>query len=740
MCVTREVAQAYPFPARCTHTTLRVQVPLARSMMPLPDPQALGALVVPAHAGHRAITQLHTVLAELLAADSLDQRELAFERLARWVTHRRKVPTVAGAPTEERPEISRLRLLLAVLQALPELRAGVAEALSLTLSATQGARFLARAGLPGDRGLWPETIERLFKSVLPEPRDETDLGQLVQRWVRGQRALDAVGLVPQEVARDTMLLFSEEAAAARGVGPLTPLVGEAIRLLAMRVSAVGLSDVIALRSERSPLEASPFYQLPRVIDATLAQSQTGSDADFARALEEARLCFGACREQVTFVVQNLEATGVSVDVVYRLELVERSLTRLDLLLRCLERGDDVTRARHRQTMIVTLLSARMHDRRIVDILHNTTHLLSRKIIERAGHTGEHYITTTAGQYFKMMLSAAGGGILTAGTAALKFLIGWLKFAPFVEGALSAINYAGSFLVMQMLGFTLATKQPSVTAAALAGTLRETSGHPELGPLVTTIASITRSQLAAAIGNVGMVIPASLAFDYYWGLTHDGAHFLDAETSAYVLHSLHPTQTGTLWYATLTGVLLWISSLCAGWLENWSAYRRLPEAIADHWLGRFVGRRTMAFFARAFSRNVAGFGGNTSLGILLAATPIAGKFFGLPLDVRHVTLSTGALTLALASLGMAPSNPEATAAAIGIACICALNFGISFVLSLNVALRAREVERKDILRLVAALVWTFIKSPFQFFLPPLNPTQVRVHGPHSVPPPRPGPEH
>ena len=74
-------------------------------MMPLPDPQALDTLVVPAHAGHRAIGQLHKVLSGVLQANSLEQRELAFEHLARWVTERRKVPTVAGAPVEERAEM-----------------------------------------------------------------------------------------------------------------------------------------------------------------------------------------------------------------------------------------------------------------------------------------------------------------------------------------------------------------------------------------------------------------------------------------------------------------------------------------------------------------------------------------------------------------------------------------------------------------------------------------------------------
>ena len=83
---------------------------------------------------------------------------------------------------------------------------------------------------------------------------------------------------------------------------------------------------------------------------------------------------------------------------------------------------------------------------------------------------------------------------------------------------------------------------------------------------------------------------------------------------------------------------------AGWLENWAVYRRLPEAIAEPPLGRFVGRGTMGCFSRFFTRNISGLGGNSALGLMLGMTPVMGKFFGLPLDVRHVTLSTGALTL------------------------------------------------------------------------------------------------
>ena len=86
-----------------------------------------------------------------------------------------------------------------------------------------------------------------------------------------------------------------------------------------------------------------------------------------------------------------------------------------------------------------------------------------------------------------------------------------------------------------------------------------------------------------------------------------------------------------------------------WRRASAVYRRLPEAIAEHRLGRLVGRGTMAWLSRFLLRNIAGFGGSTSLGFMLAMTPVMGKFFGLPLDVRHVTLSTGALTLSVAAL-------------------------------------------------------------------------------------------
>jgi site-specific recombinase len=229
--------------------------------------------------------------------------------------------------------------------------------------------------------------------------------------------------------------------------------------------------------------------------------------------------------------------------------------------------------------------------------------------------------------------------------------------------------------------------------------------------------MTRSQLAAALGNVGMVIPTTLLFDFVWKW-RTGQHFLDEATAKYVVTSMHPLESPVIWFATLTGGYLWFSSLAAGWLENWAIYRRLPEAIEQHRLGAVFGRKFMQRMAHGFRRQVAGFGGSVTLGTLLGVMPMLGKGFGLPIGAAHVTLSSGALTFAGCALGLDQVlTPHYGGAVIGIACIGLLNFGVSFVLALWVALRARLMVNREKLHLVRTLLGSFFRQPFSFFFPP-----------------------
>jgi site-specific recombinase len=303
-------------------------------------------------------------------------------------------------------------------------------------------------------------------------------------------------------------------------------------------------------------------------------------------------------------------------------------------------------------------------------------------------------------------------------AILKLYAATLALAPFFYGLSLAGAYLASFLLMQMLGFTLATKQPSMTAATLGSAIGQGGAGGRLSHLLELIPRITRSQLATAVANMGTVLPVAvgLSMAFAWW---KGRPLLNPAQAHYVVDALHPWRSGTLFYAALTGVLLWLSSLVAGWLENWAVYRRLPEALAHHRALRGVlGASGARKVADLFAHHIAGLGGNVSIGVLLALPPVVGAFFGLPLDVRHVTLSFGQLCLAGYALGPeAVLRADFLAALGGIGLTLAINFGVSFSLALAVALRARDVPRADALRLVRRVGVRFLREPRSFLFPP-----------------------
>jgi site-specific recombinase len=683
-----------------------------------PDAESLATR----HAGRvkpRDLRALHRLLSSLPAsAASIDAAMRALEAAARWLRSGATLIESEPAP------IVRLRLLVDILDEVPAWRRALAAA-TARVCAEGDALPALETGLPNDRGLWPESTDRLARRLLPSADSSRDLGALVSRMFPTMRDALWLAFVPDDLAARLVRLLDD---GTRGAGITPPFAQlaqatlDVIALVATRTSALGLSREIRARSPEVPLAASPFFLLPRLCDALF--SGLGSAAS-------CRDQISACRDALEAVRTHLEEFGVSVDVVYRIEVIAKNLDRLRDLLAVSDAPDADARAAAAFHVVAQIAAARVRDRSVRDMLSTNLHLLARKVIEHAGETGEHYITITRRQWWTMLASGGGGGIVTGATIVVKYLVLWGHFPLFVEGTFASANYAASFLLMQLCGFTLATKQPSMIAAALAGSLHGSGekGGDELADLVTLIQRICRSQLGAAIGNIALVAVAALLYNIVHIKLH-GAPFLDEHAAAHTLESFDPLHSGTIFFAALTGVLLWMSSLGAGWLENWVTYRRLPDAIANHRLGRVLGRGTMRWIARKLQHNVAGIGGNIAIGVLLGMTPAIGRFFGIPLEVRHVTLSTGSLALAGWTLGI--GAPHFFAAVAGISVMLALNFGVSFSCALFVALRARGINHAG-RRLLRAILVRFARQPLPFFVPvgpdattPLAVEHARIH--------------
>jgi site-specific recombinase len=166
------------------------------------------------------------------------------------------------------------------------------------------------------------------------------------------------------------------------------------------------------------------------------------------------------------------------------------------------------------------------------------------------------------------------------------------------------------------------------------------------------------------------------------------------------------------------MILWISALVGGWFENYSAFMQLPKAIAQHPWPRLLGKERMKGLAASVDANLSSWTTCIVLGYLLGFTPAVGRFFGIPLDVRHVTLSFGTLALAAASFGRDWLHRGWFLYTIlGIAITFVMNLGVSFSIAAAVAMKAYGVPRKDQLEVLLFTMKRFLKSPGQFLLPP-----------------------
>ncbi len=647
----------------------------------------------------KASPLLRVLLAKLKPDGAYEDQLTAVEQLGRFIVAGPHVPGAAGGDA-----LARLEMLVVALERIPNARKRFQAAVYSVLSQVRGIKLFGEVGLPNDRGLWAETTDRLARRFLPEAPAPHELWVLANRIFRTLDDLRWLGPIADP------LLHRLAEVGGDAWDPLRSSMLDAISLLTTRIAASGMSESFRSRAVETGVRESPLFHLTRAKPAEMP------------ALIE------ASRKHLDHVRNALEETGVSIDVVYSIDSIERGLSRIELLLPFIDAQDDIEPTYEIRAVVAAVGRGLVGGRSFTQLMADNMRLLARKVIERAGRTGEHYVTSSRTEYFKMMTSAMGGGLLTLGTAVLKFFVKWGEFSPFLDGLLSSVVYAGSFVIMQLLGFTLATKQPSMTAAALAGTIRNRSGAGRLDELVPLIARIARSQFAAAIGNVSAVIVAALIFDFLYA-SATGHSFLDEATSIKTVKSFDPNpfNSGTIFYGFLTGVILWTSSLFAGWFENWVVYRRLPEAIRHHRWGKRVGQARMDRWAHFIERQAAGFGGSVSLGVMLAFVPIMGKFFGLPLDVRHITLSTGSLTLSVSSAGIETLGTGPFIwACFGIAVIGLLNFGVSFTLALIVALRARDVPSSEQTSLPGAVFRRFLRRPWDFFYPPKDAKPVEHH--------------
>ncbi|WP_211450913.1 site-specific recombinase [Collimonas antrihumi] len=653
--------------------------------------------------------------------------------IVQWLRH---VPTVSMLDDDARLRVKQLRLafLLEWLDGNRDVRRVVQATLQKTMREAAGPELFCATGLPNEPAFFSELTEHAIKLVLPKPPFEADLSSLFTALFPTTEDADwLLALDTRSVAKIWKLIADDGIAHS-----YQQQIDEALVYLAAMILADGISKAFRQKLDpKMPLQATPFMVLRRELETYLYVSPRDE-----AALRSVRMLIAVCQAQTDRIYAHLDEHGVSVSLVYRVERMRAQLTRMALLtdLRSAiyntdsqgtESGSSADSkagsesgsqpgsqpgAGQIQALLGDLIAAHHQRSSVRGLIRRSFSLLARKMVERNADHGEHYIARDSKEYRTMLKAAGRGGVITAFTVLGKSLLSTVGAARFFEGIFASLNYAASFMLISAVGGVLATKQPAVTAPVLASKMGQLDTVEGLRALLSEIALLLRSQAAAVFGNLMGVVPVMLLISGLIMLTTD-APMMTADHAGASLHSLSVIGPTPL-LAAFTGILLWLSSLVSGFTDNWFALRRLREALTHQRRLVFVlGAMRAERWAGWLDRNVAQIAGNVSLGLLLGMTPVLAQFFGLPLDVRHVTLATGTLTAAASSLGwQVLAAPQFWLAIAGIVSIGVLNVGVSFACALTMALRARNVPAR-IRRLVfRAVLRRFSASPRSFLFP------------------------
>jgi len=154
------------------------------------------------------------------------------------------------------------------------------------------------------------------------------------------------------------------------------------------------------------------------------------------------------------------------------------------------------------------------------------------------------------------------------------------------------------------------------------------------------------------------------------------------------------------------------------VENWFVLHRLDSVIAHHPRStRLLGAERARRWGHYWGTHISSWAANVSLGLLLGVMPPIVGFFGLPMEVRHVTLVSGQIAVAAQHLGPAVwQEPALWWAGGGIVVTGALDVGVSFYLAFRLALTAQNVAGVDRRRIYQAMGRRLLRDPRSFVLP------------------------
>ncbi|MFT4019941.1 MAG: site-specific recombinase [Acinetobacter sp.] len=627
-----------------------------------------------------------------------------------------------------------LRELITVLQHAPDLCFSLKEYLIRLMAQYRQTKLYADTGILSLDGFWNQLSQRIVAHFLPPLNEDTQLKNLLNHifnhssdkfWLEKVNPIIWDDLYQLLTFDNAQILELHHDIHAYTLVSKRAII-KAISVLSYRISGIGLFPELIYAEPKLTEYESPFIAQNREIVHFIQQFHHYLDQTHEVGViilpdaAQVHVMIAQCQDIVSSIRRATKRIGVSLTLTYLLTVLEQSLERLELLIQLITpKGQN--QAQTIKALLSDLIRAIHHEKSVRGLLSTNSELLALQVTENASKTGEHYVSSDKKGFFAMYRAAAGAGCIIATMATIKIILTRLTLSPFMHALSYSLNYALGFVFIHVLHFTVATKQPAMTAAALASTVQHRKGSrtTQLAELAELIVNIIRTQFIAILGNISIAMPTAALITLLWKFGWNEPLLSNTQATT-LLHSLDPFTSLALPHAAIAGVFLFFSGLIAGYFDNMAIYRKIGLRLKAHQrLRQLLGEQRQHKFAEYVERNLGALAGNFLFGFMLGSMGTIGFILGLPLDIRHIAFASANLIQGLICIDGTPDLGLIIISSLGVLLIGLTNLFVSFSLTIIVALRARRVRFEQWKPLAKLVLTHFATRPSDFFWPPIN---------------------
>lgn len=609
-------------------------------------------------------------------------------------------------------------VFLAYLKNNEEIKNNFRDYLFILFSNKSFSKALTDANILSENAFFPELKKRISYKFLPPVEDENTISYIISKVLFNPKSdSDYIKNIKPEDGSEFFKLMEIE-----NISTLPKVKKELL------ISA----NILALRSVGNALEAgitkmvpeyknfdNPFVALQSELDSLIGRFKedenlqiNSKDVDY----KQIKIYLQQCLDFVDKAFKNACKFGISSKINQSLLKIRQQLRRIQDIIPILVVDNEEDILNNSKNLVSNTLKYNSHRNNVRELIDDSTRLISHLITSHTAETGTHYIATSPKEYLKMFWKASGGGIIVGFLCIFKMMMSYSHGSEFSHAVLYSLNYAFGFIIIYLLGFTLATKQPAMTAATMAKVLSdESSSEKNYKEFANLVAKLSRTQFIAFVGNVLWSFPVALAIIYGmdWFLEKN---FAVAKADK-LLKDLNPIESKAILHACIAGFFLFISGIISGNISNSSIFNQIPERISQSpFLNQVIGAKNSKKLSDFYTKHWAGIISNFWFGIFLGVIAPLGVFLGLDLDIRHITFSAGNFALALYGKGFEIDTYTFVISLVTIFLIGAFNFIVSFGLSMLLAFRSRKVNFGELTIIYKTILKYFIKNPLRFFIP------------------------